>query len=128
VNQFRAAAFFALALLLCGCSDADWNNVLSFNTAQPSDSTTQQAAPPQAYAELAPPVAHTELAAPEPSSTVTQTVTTVTRLNPAVSYCRQVARGSGAVATRDGDDGAEQQHAADATYQECLRLYGATDP
>jgi protein-disulfide isomerase len=160
LRNFGMAAFFATALLLCGCSDADWDNALSYDTGKKTDSSAGQTAIADSSASVqaasSPPVQSTDLAplpstqayaappspppplqsaavalppapktytAPQPSYAMTQTVTTVTS-DPTMSYCRKVAQGSGAVATRDGLDDTSQMNAADTVYQACMRMYG----
>jgi PBP1b-binding outer membrane lipoprotein LpoB len=131
--KFRAMGIAAAALLLCGCSDADWDNLLSFGPSNNAQVASDQAAPdmaaPPPTETTAPtPAAEVATVAPQPSYTVTQTTTTVTSVMPdnTTRYCRQMAQNSGAVATRDGMDGPAQQQAADATYRECEAFYGAS--
>jgi hypothetical protein len=127
--KLRAAGFVVIALILCGCSDADWDNALSFGPAENSDAAPGQVAQADAppVSEAAPPPVTETVMAPQPTYSVTQTVVTATPLpsaNPTTGYCRTVAQSSGASATRDGMDGPAQQQAADATYRQCMTLYG----
>jgi hypothetical protein len=129
--KFRAAGIVAVALLLCGCGDADWDNLLSFDRSA-SDASADQVAPADMPTTSAnepttpPPANDVATVAQQPSYSVTQTVTTATPVvrNATNGYCRELARSSGADATRDGMDSAAQQHAADATYRECEAFYG----
>ena len=145
--NIRAAGLIGIALLLCGCSDADWDHALSYDAPKSSGPAAVQVAdanaspPVEATASMPVPVdvtassaprqmapADEPVPAPQPSYSVTQTVTTITPIAHAdvtTGYCRKVAQNSGASATRDGMDEQAQQQAVDATYQQCLRFYGA---
>jgi hypothetical protein len=104
------------------------NAALSYNTspaAAPAPTADAAASP----ADAAPATMVETSPAPQPSYSVTQTVTTVTPIahpGGAVGYCQTMAQSTGADATRDGMDGPAQQAAADATYRQCLALYGAS--
>jgi hypothetical protein len=132
VSLKRIIGIVFVACALAGCTDADWDHLLSFD--KPSSTPVATADASQAIAAptdvAAPPPSDSAVAmAPQPSYSVTQTITTVTRAvpsNPAVGYCRSMAQNTGSVATRDGMDSQGQQQAADATYNECLSLYGAS--
>lgn len=128
----RVAGVVAIALLLSGCSDADWDHLLSFGSSNNSEASADQAdagTPADAPAPVSEPAApppDVAAVATQPSYSVTQTTTTVTTVarDPTNGYCRKMAQSSGAVATRDGLDDAAQQQAADATYKECENFYG----
>jgi hypothetical protein len=132
--KFRAAGVVAVALLLCGCSDVDWDNLLSFGPSNNSEASADQTAPaamsalPASEPAAPRPAADVATVAPQPTYSVTQTTTTVTSgaHDMTTGYCRQVARSSGAVATQDGMDGPAQQQAADATLRQCEAFYSGS--
>jgi hypothetical protein len=123
VRKLGTAAVFAMTLLLCGCTDADWNNVLSFNTAQNPDAAASQSADVEAAPQ---PV--DETAAPQPIYSQTRTATAASSAassNPTTGYCRSIARSSGADAARDGMQSPAQQQVADAAYNQCMVFFDA---
>jgi hypothetical protein len=108
------AAFFASTLFLCGCTDADWNNLLSFNTAEDSDAVVSQ----NALADAAPPSTYSE-------KQVAVAVSPAAPVDATTSYCRDIAHRSRADAARDGMEGSVQQQVSDTAYNRCMAFYGA---
>jgi hypothetical protein len=133
--NFGAVGVVCVAVLLCGCSDADWDNALNFGHAGASDTAVAQtgsanAPPPVESASLPAPqvnMADATAGGPRPNwatQTITTTTTTVAPLDPTTGYCRTLARNAGATATRDGMDAPAQQQAADTIYAHCMSLFG----
>jgi hypothetical protein len=76
----RAACVVGFALLLCGCSDADWDHALSYDNGSPSNSAVAQAAPVESAppsvesASLPPPAAAPQVETAPPAETRTADV------------------------------------------------------
>jgi hypothetical protein len=97
----RVPALLFFLPLLAGCTDADWDHVMSFASQDRSEVTQAAVAAP------APAVA-TPAAAPGAQN----------------AFCLDIARQE---ATSNGFDQATQQRVALRSYQQCVALYGASD-
>jgi hypothetical protein len=84
--------------LLAGCTDADWNHLMSFAGSRDHEEVTEAAAPA--------PIAVARPAAPTASN----------------AFCMGVARQD---ATSNGYDPATQTRVAQQSYQQCVALFGA---
>jgi hypothetical protein len=152
--RLRETAFVFAALLLCGCSEADWNWASSYDPPSRQDTAADSGAPMAPQADTAAPVppqppammasspssqsdtrATVTQAGPtddasRPSYSETQTVVTTSPVAFADSttiYCRGVAQNAGAAAMRNGMDGLTQQRSADVTYRQCMALSATSD-
>ncbi len=84
------------AVLLCGCTDADWDHTMSYvglGTDKPAPTAPAPAAPAQMAAAPA---------------------------APGNKWCVEVAKAALREAAKDGFDAATQQHRAQVTYRQCL--------
>jgi hypothetical protein len=87
--------------LLAGCTDTDWNRLMTFGGSDKPAAPAQDAQPPARIAQTAPAGAQP---APDP-------------------FCLAVARQD---ATTNGFDAATQGKVAVRSYQQCVGLYGAS--
>ena len=90
------------ALLLCGCTDADWDHLMSFD--RPSSETADSQAMPESPAPMA------QVQAPAEQTS-----------QPDV-WCQQVAQDALAKAADNGFDTATQQNMARTSYRQCAVL------
>ena len=93
----------AVALLLCGCTDADWDHLASFDS----------------------PVSETRVAQPAPESptSVAEVQTPVEQTAPQTDvWCQQVAQDALTRAARNGFDSATQQSMVKSSYSQCAAL------
>ena len=97
----RFMSMIAAGLLLCGCTDADWDHLTSFDRRAPSETALSQAVP-----ENPTPVpASSAQASPQPDI-----------------WCQQVAQDAGEKAARNGFDATTQQSTAQTSYRQCAAL------
>jgi hypothetical protein len=92
----RIPALLLVLPLLAGCSDADWDHLMSFNGSRDRQEVTQAAAP----------------AAPVP----------VAAAPASNAFCMGMARQD---ATSNDYDPATQTRVAQQSYQQCVALFGA---
>ena len=102
------------AVLLCGCTDADWDRAMTYTGLGPSEqsepSRGDQSASPQS----------------EPSRPVaarTEVVTAPLAADQAAgpdSWCQQVAKSAADEAAGNGFDAATQRRRAESTYRQCV--------
>jgi hypothetical protein len=95
----RAAVLLLFLPLLAGCTDADWDHLMSF-ASQDRSEVTQAAVT-------------TPAAAPPPAAPGAQS-----------AFCLDMARQD---ATSNGFDEATQQRVALRSYQQCVALFGGSD-
>ena len=105
------------ALLLSGCTDADWDRAMSYtglgSSEQGEASRREQSEPPRGEQSEAPqPVtARNEVAtAPLPADQAARPD----------SWCQQVAKSAADVAAGNGFDAATQRRRAESTYRQCI--------
>ena len=91
-----------LGLFAAGCTDSDWNHLLSFGGGAEEEPVTAPAAAPAPQPEA------TAAAAPAPA------------LPPNAEFCKNVATED---ATRNGFDPATQQRVFQRSYQQCVAIY-----
>jgi hypothetical protein len=96
----RAWMVLAVLPLLTGCSDSDWNNLLSFGSSGGQPTAVASAAPAPAPAPV--PSAPAQAAQPNP-------------------FCMGVARQD---ATTNDFDPSTQQKAVVQSYQQCVEIFG----
>ena len=99
----RILAVLTLLPLLAGCSDADWNRMLSFGGSDPATTTR-----PVSVATATPPAPAPVEASPAPAATP----------NP---FCLGIARQN---AMTNDFDTATQQKVAVRAYQQCQEIFG----
>jgi len=92
----RLPALLLLLPFLAGCTDADWNHLMSFGGSRDREEVTQAAATAPAPAPVA--------AAPASNA-----------------FCTNVAQQD---ATGNGYDQATQQRVALQSYQQCVAIFG----
>jgi hypothetical protein len=91
------------ALLLCGCTDADWDHLASFDS-PPSETRVAQSAP-------------------ESSTPVAEVQTPAGQAAPQLDvWCQQVAQDALTKAARNGFDSTTQQSMAKNSYHQCAVL------
>jgi hypothetical protein len=98
----RLAFVLATAVLLAGCTDADWDHALSYAGLGGDQAKPAPADAPQSDAEAAP-KSQAVAAAPDP-------------------WCDEVAKAAHAEAASQGFDAATQKNRAQASYQQCAHL------
>jgi len=105
--KYRVVAVLFAAVVLGGCTDADWDRTLSYVGL----GETPQAAPAQP-AETQP--AETQPATPAPAEAAA----------PADDWCIQIAKAAGQEAADQGFDRPTQENRAKVVYQQCARGAG----
>ncbi len=110
----RVLAVLALLPFLAGCTDSDWNRMLSFGGSEQtgSDSTEVAAAEP-------PPAT----SAPAASATATGAPVQTASAAPD-PFCLGIARQD---AMSNDFDTATQQKVAARSYQQCMQIFGSTE-
>jgi len=105
VRPMKKALFPILSLTLCllaaGCTDSDWNHLLSYGGMGGGDE------------EAASPVQPATAAAAEPAAAAQQ-------LPSNADFCKNVAAQD---ATRNGFDQATQQQVFQRSFQQCVAIY-----
>jgi hypothetical protein len=105
--------------LLAGCTDSDWNRMLSFGGSD--DAGRAPAAVATAAPTRAPAPAPTAPAAPAQAAPATLAAAAA-QMNP---FCLGIARQD---ATTHDFDTATQQKVAARSYQQCVQIFGASQP
>jgi hypothetical protein len=90
------------AFLLCGCSDADWDHLMSFDNGGPSETAAVTPDSPAPVAQVQTPA---EQASPQPDA-----------------WCQQVAQDALAKAAQAGFDSTTQQSMAQTSYRQCAAM------
>jgi len=103
--KYRVVAVLFAAVVLGGCTDADWDRTLSYVGLgeTPPAAPVQPAEAQEAQQPGTPPVAQAETAAP------------------ADDWCSRIAKAAAQEAADQGFDEPTQQNRARVTYQQCLR-------
>jgi hypothetical protein len=92
----------ALCLFAAGCTDSDWNHLMSFGGGAEEEPVTAPAAAP----------------APQPEATAATAPTQT--LPPNAEFCKNVATED---ATRNGFDPATQQRVFQRSFTQCVAIY-----
>jgi hypothetical protein len=108
VPAMKKALIPALSLALClfaaGCTDSDWNHLLSFGGGAEEEPVTAPAAAP----------------APQPEATAAAAPAPAPALPPNAEFCKNIATED---ATRNGFDPATQQRVFQRSFTQCVAIY-----